>query len=137
MQIQQVRCANFNCDNVLTQFELRRFSSNTKHLTRYFFCRSCRGSNRIVLIRCAECQKPFSYNGGKRKCFECRNPPIIKNCDECGKQLLVTKKKFCSDECQNARLEANKIRYEAKRRLKRINGAQNNDSQILDSVNLV
>lgn len=50
-----MKCANFNCENELTQFELSRI---TVHNSRYRLCKRCRfqiTKNGIEKIRCGEC----------------------------------------------------------------------------------
>ena len=69
MSLEQLLCANYSCENILTQFELKRISFK---FTKWIFCRKCRfGRHNIQLIRCKKCKEPMCYDG-KVVCVKCK-----------------------------------------------------------------
>lgn len=73
MSLEKIWCANYSCENILTQFEINRLSFK---FTKWIFCRRCRfGRHNIDLIRCKYCQKPMTHNG-KIVCEICKKDRI-------------------------------------------------------------
>ena len=73
LSLEKICCANYSCENILTQFEKDRLSFK---FTKWIFCRRCRfGRHNIDLIRCKYCQEPMAHNG-KIVCETCKKDRI-------------------------------------------------------------
>lgn len=55
-------CTNYDCKNLLTDYELGKiFGGRTSKYTKFKFCKSCRRyAHNIALIRCVRCRCSFN-----------------------------------------------------------------------------
>src|SRR3989338_3799864 len=108
-------CANFECDNRLTDYELKKLE-NVKGFSRYYYCRNCRylfSWGRLLNNRCRDCgTKIDSY---KIVCKYCRlgNKNGVKYVDRkcshryCKKIIpkeVTPRQKYCSKNHRNSEL---------------------------------
>lgn len=63
-----MKCANFDCKNNLTDFELKRIS---KRFSKYHLCIRCRRSKIVYQIGCFECGKAIEYDKMTSFCDDC------------------------------------------------------------------
>ena len=109
-------CANFECKNRLTDFELEKLEKHRGY-SRYYLCRNCRflrSFGKIMFNRCRDCgRKIDSY---KIVCKYCRleNKNGVKYIDRkcahrhCKKILpkeITPRQKYCSKSHRNSELQ--------------------------------
>ena len=103
--IQKRLCANFNCNNILTEFELERISTS---YCRYIYCRTCRylfGFGKVLSNKCRDCGEKI--NSDRMVCDTCRRMNktgynyhdrkcAYRNCDKIIPKGADARMKFCS-----------------------------------------
>lgn len=68
------KCANYDCNNELSEFELEKIKSfRSIQRSKYEFCIDCRRKiKEIIKIKCKQCDNPFTPKTlFKQKCPEC------------------------------------------------------------------
>lgn len=67
-----MKCRNFDCSNILTDFEIKRQLPNK--FNKYKFCRKCRNfTYKIHRVFCEDCNKSMMQQGQKLYCDKCAN----------------------------------------------------------------
>jgi len=105
LESNQMKCANYDCTNHLTKFELSRLG---KYWSKYRLCLDCRWHKKAIRVRCPRCSKPFCQLNNSLFCNNCKVKKIVKlntrECSECGTSFKPTRKKMtCSKKCAKIR----------------------------------
>ena len=75
--VQVNKCANFECQNQLTSYELKKLEKfKSKALNKYNFCRLCRyrlGCGILQYTSCTNCGNPVNFESWKKYCRVCKD----------------------------------------------------------------